>query len=36
LVETKTLNESKDDSKYETPNTYMETVTEGLKRRFNK
>lgn len=30
------LNESKDDSKYETSSVYMESVTEGLKRRFNK
>jgi hypothetical protein len=30
------LNESKGDSKYETSSVYMESVTEGLKRRFNK
>ena len=36
LVEEKSLNESNESSKYEAPNTYMESVTEGLKRRFNK
>jgi hypothetical protein len=36
IDETKTLNESSDSSKYETSNVYMDTVAEGLKRRFNK
>jgi hypothetical protein len=36
ITETKTLNESSESSKYETPNAYMESVTEGLKKRFNK
>jgi hypothetical protein len=36
ITETKTLNESSDSSKYETPSAYMESVTEGLKKRFNK
>ena len=36
IDETKTLNESSDSSKYETSNVYMDTVTEGLKKRFNK
>lgn len=36
IDETKTLNESSDSSKYETSNVYMDTVAEGLKKRFNK
>jgi hypothetical protein len=36
LVETKSLNESEESSKFESTNNYMESVTEGLKRRFNK
>lgn len=36
IDETKTLNESSDSSKYETSNVYMDTVMEGLKKRFNK
>ena len=36
INETKTLNESKESSKYEAPSAYMESVTEGLKKRFNK
>lgn len=36
IDETKTLNESSDSSKYETSGAYMDTVMEGLKKRFNK
>ena len=36
IDETKTVNESSDSSTYEAPNAYMESVTEGLKKRFNK
>jgi hypothetical protein len=36
IDETKTLNESSESSKYEAPNAYMESVQEGLKKRFNK
>ena len=36
IDETKSLNESDDSSKYETSSAYMDTVTEGLKKRFNK
>lgn len=36
IDETQTMNESSDSSKYETSSVYMDTVAEGLKKRFNK
>ncbi len=36
IDETQSVNESSDSSKYETSSVYMDTVAEGLKKRFNK
>jgi hypothetical protein len=36
INESAKINEGKESSSYETTNAYMDTVTEGLKKRFNK